>query len=134
MHVTFVADGRRRAEPVHPRLRCEWLHMRDRFGSAAHDDARINGGPAPNGRGPHRDDGTDVDIVRRTATWLRVDPDGAREAGFTSEKDIRAMAALLDMLATELPRMDPAVRRATVSWCRVALDQAPGAGSGDATS
>lgn len=77
--------------------------MSDRFGVSARDDL------------------AEIALVRRTAAWLRTDPDGVADAGLTCEKDVRAMAALLDLLAGELPRMEPWVRRATVTWCRHAL-------------
>jgi hypothetical protein len=98
--------------------------MRNGFGVPSNDDR----GCSPSGGERCRDDHADAELVRRTAAWLRVDGDGAWAVGLTGEKDVRAMTALLDMLATELPRMDPAVRRATVEWCRVALREAPDLG------
>ena len=98
--------------------------MRNRFGVPPDDDF---GCSRYGGKG-RRDDHADVELVRRTAAWLRVDGDGAWAVGLTDEKDVRAMTALLDMLANELPRMDPEVRRATVEWCRVALREAPDPG------
>jgi hypothetical protein len=62
----------------------------------------------------------DADLLRTTATWLRADPEGARIAGLGRD-DVRAGSALLDLLAAELPHVDPAVARAAVAWCRVAL-------------
>jgi hypothetical protein len=93
--------------------------MLERFGVPSRDDgSEVDGGLAR-----YRDDDADADLIRRTAAWLRVDGEGAWAAGLTGEKDVRAMTALLDMLATELPRMDASVRRATVDWCRVALGE-----------
>ena len=42
---------------------------------------------------------------------LRDDPDGARRAGLTCTEDALALAALLDLLAVELPHLDAAMRR-----------------------
>ena len=97
--------------------------MLDRFGVPSCND-RGEGVFGPNGHEWWADADADADLVRRTAAWLRADRDGACEAGLIGERDVRAMTALLDMLATELSCMDPGVRRATVEWCRVALGEA----------
>ena len=47
-------------------------------------------------------------LVRRTAARLRTGPPDA---------DTRALAALLDLLAAELPHVSPAVRRTTLAAC-----------------
>jgi hypothetical protein len=52
---------------------------------------------------------------------LREDPDRARDAGLARNEDAHALAALLDILATELPHLDTMVRRQTTESCRVAL-------------
>lgn len=72
-------------------------------------------------RGRARRDRGDVDLVRRTATWLRTDPAGARTVGLAGEEDTAALAALLDVLASALPHMDPAVRRDVIASCRAVL-------------
>ena len=63
----------------------------------------------------------DVTLLRCTATWLRADPDRARRAGVACDEDAAALAALLDMLATELPYLDAAMRGEVVEACRSAL-------------
>jgi hypothetical protein len=65
----------------------------------------------------------DVDLVRRTATSLRTDPARARTAGLVHDEDTAALAALLDVLASRLPHLDPAVRRDVVASCRAVLDE-----------
>ena len=97
--------------------------MLDRFGIPSCNDRGVSVF-GPNGHEWWADDHADADLVRRTAAWLRADGDRAREAGLNGERDVRAMTALLDLLATELPGVDPGVRRATVEWCRMALDEA----------
>lgn len=71
-----------------------------------------------------RRDSSDVDLVRRTATWLRADPDRARTAGLARDEDTAALAALLDVLAATLPHLDPAVRRDVTASCRAVLGEA----------
>jgi hypothetical protein len=68
-------------------------------------------------------DRADAELIRRTAAWLRDDPERARNAGLTDDGDARALAALLDVLAAELPHLDPAVRRQTIESCRIALGE-----------
>lgn len=63
----------------------------------------------------------DADLLRCTARWLRTDPDGAWIMGLRSDEDVRAGTALLDLLAAELPHVDPNIARSAVAWCRVAL-------------
>ena len=66
-------------------------------------------------------DRADAATVRRTATWLRDDPARARRAGMACDEDVTALAVLLDLLATQLPHLDAAVRREVVEVCRAAL-------------
>ena len=66
-------------------------------------------------------DRADVATVRRTAAWLRDDPARARRAGMACDEDVTALAVLLDLLATQLPHLDAAVRREVVEVCRAAL-------------
>ena len=63
-------------------------------------------------------DRADVAVVRRTAVWLRDDPGRARRAGVACDEDVAALAALLELLATQLPYLDAAVRREVVDACR----------------
>jgi hypothetical protein len=63
----------------------------------------------------------DVALVRRTAAWLRADPERARRAGLACDADVAVLAALLDLLAAELPYVDAEVRREVVEACRQAL-------------
>jgi hypothetical protein len=63
----------------------------------------------------------EVALVRRTAAWLRADPGRARAAGVACDEDVDALVALLDLLAEEIPYLDPAVRREVVEACRQAL-------------
>jgi hypothetical protein len=65
----------------------------------------------------------DAELIRRTAGWLRDDPRRARYVGLTCDEDTRALAALLDLLATELPHLDPGVRSQVVESCRVVLGE-----------
>jgi hypothetical protein len=66
---------------------------------------------------------SDADLVRRAAAWLRADPARARTAGLARDEDTVALAALLDVLAAEMPHLDPAVRRDVVASCRVVLGE-----------
>jgi hypothetical protein len=59
----------------------------------------------------------DADLLRRVAIRLRDDPGCARHVGVACPEDGLALAALLDLLATELPHVDPAVRRTVVESC-----------------
>jgi hypothetical protein len=65
-------------------------------------------------------DREDAALIRRAAGWLRTEPEAAAH-GLVAEADRRALAALLDLLAAELPHVDAAVRRQAVESCRVAL-------------
>jgi hypothetical protein len=82
--------------------------------------------PSPVAREPPISrDRADASLVRRTALWLRDDPEHARRAGLTREEDARALAALLDMLGAALPDLGGSVRRTAVGGCRAALGLAP---------
>ena len=112
--------------PVRTQWCREWLHMLDSFGISSYTSGG-DGAVTPDGPGPHPE--ADAELIRRTAAWLRGGGAGAVTVGLTGEKDVRAMTALLDMLAAELSSMDPTVRRATVEWCRIALGEVdPGTG------
>lgn len=69
-----------------------------------------------------RRDRAHADLLRRTAARLRDDPDSARRAGLTCTEDVVALAALLDLLAVELPHLDAATRRMVVESCGLLLD------------
>ncbi len=71
----------------------------------------------------HDRDRADAALIRRTAAWLRDDPARARHASLARDDDAHALAALLDVLAVELPHLDSAVRRQTLESCRVALGE-----------
>jgi hypothetical protein len=82
------------------------------------------GGPVSTRARRLRDrDRADADLLRRTASWLRDDPERARHAGLVTDGDAYALAALLDVLATELPHLDPAVRWQAVESCRLTLGE-----------
>lgn len=68
-------------------------------------------------------DRADADLLHRTAAWLRDDPERGRHAGLATDGDAYALAALLDVLAAELPHLDPAVRWQAVEACRGALGE-----------
>jgi hypothetical protein len=78
--------------------------------------------PLRGGRCARARDRADADLLRRTAGWLRTER--ARDAGLADGPDRRAVAALLDLLAAELPHLDAAVRRQAVESCRRVLDDA----------
>ena len=63
----------------------------------------------------------DVALIRRTAAMLRADPGCARRAGAVCDEDVTALVAFLDLLAMQVPHLDPAVHREVVEACRVAL-------------
>lgn len=69
-----------------------------------------------------RRDRADADLLRRTAARLRDDPGGARRAGLTCTEDALALAALLDLLAVELPHLDAVLRLMIVESCYRLLD------------
>ena len=105
--------------PVRDAPGSERLDMRDRF-RVPRRGVRCRA-LFRRGRARHRGD---VDLVRRTAAWLRTDPSGARTAGLTRDEDAAALAALLEVLAAELPHLDPAVRRDVLASCRAVLGEA----------
>jgi hypothetical protein len=69
----------------------------------------------------HDRDRADAQLIRRTATWLRDDPERARHAGLSCAADAHAPAALLDVLAAEIAHLAPGVRWQALESCRVAL-------------
>ena len=71
----------------------------------------------------HIRDRADADLLHRTAARLRDDPDRVPGAGL-NRADAAAIAALLDVLVTALPHLDPAVRWQAVTSCRVVLGDA----------
>lgn len=70
-----------------------------------------------------RRDRAEAGLLRRTAACLRDDPDGARSAGLTCTEDALALAALLDLLAVELPYLDAVLRLMIVESCERLLDR-----------
>jgi len=82
---------------------------------------RHEGKTVPRAREWRAVDRADVAVIRRTAAWLRDDPGRARRAGVACDEDVLALAVLLDLLATEVPHLDAAVRREVVEACRQAL-------------
>ncbi len=65
-------------------------------------------------------DRADRDLLRRAATLLRAD---ANRAGAVAQRDARALAALLDIVAAALPDLDPVIRRQAVQSCRLLLGE-----------
>lgn len=65
----------------------------------------------------------DIALIRRTAARLRADPECARRAGVARDEDVDALVALLDLLAAQVPHLNPAVRREVVEACRQALGE-----------
>jgi hypothetical protein len=65
-------------------------------------------------------DRADRDLLRRAAILLRAD---ANRAGAVAQRDARALAALLDILAAALPDLDPVIRRQVVQSCRLLLGE-----------
>ena len=105
-----------------------WWHgvecpgMLDRIGfSPSRPACRHEGKTAPMPRNLRRDR-ADADLLRRTAAQLRADPDAARCAGLTCTEDALALAALLDLLAVELPHLDAVMRLMIVESCGRLLD------------
>jgi hypothetical protein len=72
----------------------------------------------------HRAEAT---LIRRATAWLRNDPDRGVRAGLGH--DVEAMAALLDILATELIHVAPEVRQLAAQSCQSLLE----AGAADPT-
>lgn len=71
----------------------------------------------------HDRDQADAAVLRRAATFLREDPGRARYAGLFCDEDALALAALLDILATEIAHLDSGVRWQAVESCRVVLGE-----------
>ena len=69
----------------------------------------------------HDRERADAELIRRTAAWLRDDPERARHAGLSCDEDAHALAALLDVLATEIAHLDSGVRWQALESCRVAM-------------
>jgi hypothetical protein len=68
------------------------------------------------GRRARRAD-ADADVLRSAAMRLRDDPELARHVGLAGPDDAAALAALLDLLAAELPHVDSTIRRSAVEAC-----------------
>jgi hypothetical protein len=68
-------------------------------------------------------DQADATILRRAATFLREDPGRARYAGLSCDQDAVALAALLDVLVTEIAHLHSGVRWQAVESCRVVLGE-----------
>lgn len=97
--------------------------MLDRIGFSPSGPAcRYEGKTAPMSRNL-RGDRADADLLRRTAACLRDGPDGVRRAGLTCTEDALALAALLDLLAVELPYLDVVLRLMIVESCDRLLDR-----------
>jgi hypothetical protein len=71
----------------------------------------------------HDHDRADAELLRRTASSLRNDPDWGRRTGLLAHEDAYPLAALLDILTAELPHLDAAVRRQAVHSCRALLGE-----------
>jgi hypothetical protein len=71
----------------------------------------------------HERDRADADLLCRAAAGLRANPDRARHAGLSCDKDVEALAAVLDVLAVEIRHLYPALRRQVVESCRIALEE-----------
>lgn len=69
---------------------------------------------------PDRDDRA---LIRRAAEWLRVNPGQATSFGIATATDARALAVVLDILADEVPHLDPDLRHETVQNCRCMLGE-----------
>lgn len=63
------------------------------------------------------------DLIRRATAWLRDDPARADYAGLSDDGSAAALAALLDVLAVELPHVDSGVRRQVLESCRALLGE-----------
>jgi hypothetical protein len=68
-------------------------------------------------------DNADRTLIRRAASWLRDNPDQATGIGIANPTDARALAAVLDILAVEVPHLDADLRRQTVQNCRDMLGE-----------
>lgn len=68
-------------------------------------------------------DQADARVLHRAATFLREDPARARYAGLSRDEDAAALAALLDILVTEIAHLDVGVRWQAVESCRVVLGE-----------
>jgi hypothetical protein len=113
--VAFVTSDVRAPTPRWHGVEC--LGMLDRIGFfPSRPTCRHEGKTAPMPRNLRRDR-ADADLLRRTAARLRDDPDGARRAGVTCTEDALALAALLDLLAVELPHVDAVMRLMVVESC-----------------
>jgi hypothetical protein len=71
----------------------------------------------------HGRDRADAGLLRRVAAGLRDGPDRLQVAGLGTPADGVALAALLELLAAELPHLDPVVRLQVVGSCRDALGE-----------
>ena len=56
----------------------------------------------------------EADLLRRAAARLRTQPECARRVGLTDLADAPALAALLDLMAAELPHVDTVLRLVAV--------------------
>ena len=102
--------------PSAGRYGSECLDMVDGIGFLRSRPGRHEGKTVPMHRA-WRARRADADLLRRVATRLRDDPGCARHVGVACPEDGLALAALLDLLATELPHVDPAIRRSAVESC-----------------
>jgi hypothetical protein len=65
----------------------------------------------------------EADLYRRAAAWLRTDPVRREYAGLQDDATAEALAALLDMLASDVAGLDEAVRWQARESCRVLLGE-----------
>ena len=73
-------------------------------------------------RGYDRDE-ADALVLRRAACFLREDLRRGQYAGLSRDADVVALAALLDVLASDIGHLDAAVRWQTLESCRVLLGE-----------
>jgi hypothetical protein len=79
----------------------------------------------PKGPEPHQPDRDRDDraLIRRAAAWLRDNPGQATGIGITSATEARALAVVLDILAVDVPHLDPDLRGQTVQSCQSMLGE-----------
>jgi hypothetical protein len=102
------------------------LGMLDVLGFPLSGPARCQKGkPVPTARQwrQYDRDRADAELIHRAALCLREDPGRARYAGLSCDQDAHALAALLEILATELPHVNAGVRWQTLESCRVLLGE-----------
>jgi hypothetical protein len=68
-------------------------------------------------------DRAEADLYRRAAAWLRTEPARREYAALRDDTTAEALAALLDLLASDVAGLDDAVRWQTRESCRVLLGE-----------